>query len=168
MKINNKGFMLIEVIVVSAIISATLVSLYAGFSNTYKAYEIKSSYYDSKTIYALKNMENFLIDEMILTSYITKPNNFYKKIDTTFSTNTYQTIYIQTFISDYNIQSMYITKYDRSALNALKSHVDEDYKKYIDYFLDDNSNEIDQATKPYTFILIAKTNEEKYSSLRIV
>ena len=80
MKLNNKGFMLAEIIIVSAIIITTVVGLYKGFSNTYTAYETRNSYYDAKTTYALKNFEDFLIDEMILNNinqeYITFSKNY--------------------------------------------------------------------------------------------
>lgn len=166
--INNKGFMLAEVIIVSAVIFTTLVGLYKGFSNTYKAYETKNSYYDSKTIYALKNMENFLIDEMILNKNITNNTNKYIEITDNLDTNQYHKTFINKFITEYNIKSIYILQFDKSALTKLKANtkVDNDFDKYIDYIIDENIDNFDSSK--YSYILIAKTNNEQYSSLRIV
>ena len=55
---NNKGFMLAEVVIVSAVLITTLVSLYAGFAKVYKAYEERSSFFDTDSIYALKSIED--------------------------------------------------------------------------------------------------------------
>ena len=70
---NNKGFMLAEVVIVSAILITTLTSLYAGFARVYKAYEERSSFFDIDSIYALKNIEDTLIDNMEFNNIIKIP-----------------------------------------------------------------------------------------------
>lgn len=166
-KLNNKGFMLAEVIIVTTVMITSLVGLYKGFSNTYKAYEIKSRYYDTKTIYALKNMENFLIDEMILNKYAPSNNNFYIEITKDLDSDEYHEAYIDKFITENDIDQLYLTKFTKTNLDSLKSNTnDDELIKYIDYIIDQyisNSN-----SDEYTFILIAKTNTEKYSNLKIV
>ena len=166
-KLNNKGFMLIEVIIVSTVIITTLTGLYVGFSNTYKEYETQSNYYDSKTIYALKNMENFLIDEMLLNSLATKPINYFNEINAGFVANQYQKTYITTFKNDYGIEKLYIAKFTKQALNNLKnsSSLNLDFKNFIKNIIDDNEDNFTSSN--YSYILIANTKEEKYSYLRI-
>ena len=43
-KMNNKGFMLAEIIIVSAILATALVGLFATFSKMFLEYEKRNSY----------------------------------------------------------------------------------------------------------------------------
>ena len=173
-KINNKGFMLAEIIIVSSIIITTMVGLYTGFSNTYKAYERINSYYDVNTTYALKNMENFLMDEMILNEHIGSADNFYKEINNSIDENDYHKKYIDNFIATYEIDKLYLVKYKKAALTELKNdaNVDDDFDKYIDFTIEKIEGESEDKS-PFNpsiigYILITKTNKETYSSLRII
>ena len=59
-KIDNKGFMLLETLVVSAFIISTLVYLYIQFSNLKGNYE-KSFVYDSiPELYSTKQVNDFI------------------------------------------------------------------------------------------------------------
>lgn len=50
---NRKGFMMAEVVVVSAIIMVTLVGLYTSYSKIYSLYNQRIDYYDVSTLYDL-------------------------------------------------------------------------------------------------------------------
>ena len=50
---NNKGFMMAEVIVVSSIILITLTALYTSYNKIIAAYNQRIDYYDIKTLYEL-------------------------------------------------------------------------------------------------------------------
>lgn len=52
---NNKGFMMAEVVVVSSIILIALVSLYASYSKIFTIYNQRIDYYDVTTLYELGN-----------------------------------------------------------------------------------------------------------------
>ena len=64
MKLNKKGFMMAEVIVVSSIVLITLTSLYISYNKIYSTYKKRINYYDVSIIYDLdKISRNPAIDE---------------------------------------------------------------------------------------------------------
>lgn len=55
---NNKGFMMAEVVVVSSIVLVTLVALYASYNKIIAAYNQRVDYYDVTTLYKLANFRD--------------------------------------------------------------------------------------------------------------
>ena len=55
---NNKGFMMAEVVVVSAIILITMSTLYASYNKILAAYNQRVNYYDVTTLYELANFRD--------------------------------------------------------------------------------------------------------------
>ena len=164
MKLNNKGFMLAEVIISASVIIVTLVSLYAGFARVYKAYEIRSTYYDADSVYALKTISDYFIDEMVFNSYISGINNTnryveFKEIGT--PSNKIDA-FINKMIKNYNFEHFYLTRYDMEYLNSVKS-ISSDLEEYIDFL--DSDNVIDNTN--YKYIFISETNDGRFSYLRI-
>lgn len=50
---NNKGFMMAEVVVVSSVIMIVLTSLYVSYNNLFSIYNQRINYYDVATLYEL-------------------------------------------------------------------------------------------------------------------
>ena len=67
---NNKGFMLAEVIIVSAIIVTVLVTMYSSLNKLYIKYDEVSRYYNIDAIYAGKTMSDYLIDNGLMDDVI--------------------------------------------------------------------------------------------------
>ena len=61
---NNKGFMMAEVVVVSSIIIVTLVGLYTSYNKILAAYNQRVDYYDVTTLYQLANIREMYRDEL--------------------------------------------------------------------------------------------------------
>ena len=59
---NNKGFMMAEVVVVSSIVLVTLVGLYTSYNKIISAYSQRVNYYDVTTLYELANIRNNIYD----------------------------------------------------------------------------------------------------------
>ena len=60
-KMNNKGFMMAEVIVVASVIVVTLVALYAIYNKIFSLYNQRTDYYNITTLYDLAVIrDNFL------------------------------------------------------------------------------------------------------------
>ena len=59
---NNKGFMMAEVVVVSAIILVFLAGLYTSYNKLYSVYTSRLDYYDSVTLYRLGYYRDYLIE----------------------------------------------------------------------------------------------------------
>ena len=68
MKKNNGGFMLVELVIVSAVVILSMVSLYTGFNKVYIAYNERSRYYSIDCLYAGEAIKNLFIDEYRLVS----------------------------------------------------------------------------------------------------
>ena len=164
MKLNNKGFMLAEVIISASVIIVTLVSLYAGFARVYKAYEIRSTYYDADSVYALKTISDYFIDEMVFNSYISGINNTnryveFKEIGT--PSNKIDA-FINKMIENYSFKRFYLTRYNSDYLESIES-ISSDLKEYIDFL--DSDKVIDNTN--YKYIFISETNDGRFSYLRI-
>lgn len=63
---NNKGFMMAEVVVVSAIILVTLTGLYASYNKVYGIYKARLNYYDAVTLYRLSYYRDILIENQVI------------------------------------------------------------------------------------------------------
>lgn len=165
MKLNNKGFMLAEVIISASVIIVTLVSLYAGFARVYKAYEIRSTYYDADSVYALKTISDYFIDEMVFNSYISSINNTNKYVE--FKKNESPSNKIDAFINkmieNYNFKHFYLTRYNSDYLESIES-ISSDLKEYINFL---NSDGVIDDDANYKYIFISETNDGRFSYLRI-
>ena len=164
MKLNNKGFMLAEVIISASVIIVTLVSLYAGFARVYKAYEIRSTYYDADSVYALKTISDYFIDEMVFNSYISGINNTNKYVEFKEIGTPSNKIdaFINKMIENYNFKHFYLTRYNSDYLESIES-ISSDLKEYIDFL--DSDKVIDNTN--YKYIFISETNDGRFSYLRI-
>lgn len=60
---NNKGFMMAEVVVVSAIVLAALTGLYISYNKIYMVYRNRIDYYDTVALYRLEYYRDMAIDE---------------------------------------------------------------------------------------------------------
>ncbi len=165
MNLNNKGFMLAEVIISASVIIVTLVSLYAGFARVYKAYEIRSTYYDADSVYALKTISDYFIDEMVFNSYISGINNTnryveFKEIGT--PSNKIDA-FINKMIENYSFKRFYLTRYNSDYLESIES-ISSDLKEYINFL---NSDGVIDDDANYKYIFISETNDGRFSYLRI-
>ena len=72
---NNKGFMMAEVIVVSAIALVAMASLYVSYNKIYGAYKTRISYNDIKSLNRLIFIRDFLIEDCDATGDNCKINS---------------------------------------------------------------------------------------------
>ena len=165
MNLNNKGFMLAEVIISASVIIVTLVSLYAGFARVYKAYEIRSTYYDADSVYALKTISDYFIDEMVFNSYISSINNTnkYVKFEKIGTPSNKIDAFINKMIENYNFKHFYLTRYNSDYLESIES-ISSDLEEYIDFL---NSDGVIDDDANYKYIFISETNDGRFSYLRI-
>lgn len=81
-KLNNFGFMLVEVIIVTVVIVSIMTSLYVVFNRVYKMYEIKNKYSNVDGIYALGLIRDELVDNLTINSLLdSAKENVYVTID---------------------------------------------------------------------------------------
>ena len=55
---NNKGFMMAELVVVSAIVLVALSGLYVSYNKIFSIYNKRINYYDVATLYELGNIRD--------------------------------------------------------------------------------------------------------------
>ena len=82
MKLNKKGFMMAEVIVVSSIVLITLTSLYMSYNKIYSTYKKRINYYDVSIIYDLDQIRR---NEVINTPVNTKIEKYSKSNTTVYA-----------------------------------------------------------------------------------
>ena len=164
---NNKGFMLAEVVIVSAVLITTIVSLYAGFAKVYKAYEERSSFFDTDSIYALKSIEDTLIDEGLFNNIINEINtsNYVSYLAENLTDDSYINSYLKELLGNYNIEYFYITKYDNASLTTIiesdaNNIIFNDFLKYLQKNLTFDNN--------YNYIFLSKTKDGRFAYLRVL
>lgn len=127
-KLSNKGFMMAEVIVVSAVIMTTLVALYTSYNKIFSIYNQRVRYYDVTTLYELafiRDNEMYKANDGTIKLY---SNGFVKVEDK----------YIEDLenignINDrkYNRNIFYVGKGDITGINT--DEINKTYKEYIEY-----------------------------------
>lgn len=164
---NNKGFMLAEVVIVSAVLITTLVSLYVGFAKVYKAYEERSSFFDTDSIYALKSIEDTLIDEGLFNNIINEINtsNYVSYLAENLTDDSYINSYLKELLGNYNIEYFYITKYDNASLTTIiesdaNNIIFNDFLKHLQKNLTFDNN--------YNYIFLSKRKDGRFAYLRVL
>ena len=73
---NNKGFMMAELVVVSAIVLVALSGLYVSYNKIFSIYNKRINYYDVATLYELGNIRdnNDLTGESSMANILNKSN----------------------------------------------------------------------------------------------
>ena len=85
-KMNRKGFMMAEVVVVSAIVLMTLTTLYVSYNKIYATYQKRINYYDITSLYRLGFYRNVLINkvdenkELFINNVLNEMKNSNKKV----------------------------------------------------------------------------------------
>lgn len=127
--LNKKGFMMAEVIVVSAVIMTTLVALYTSYNKIFLIYEKRVKYYDVTTLYEL--------------AFIRDNDMYISSVDGIVKQDTNKLVMIEDkYIKDiegisnindkiYNRNIFYV---DKDEINNIdKSSINKTYQEYIEY-----------------------------------
>ena len=153
-KMNNRGFMLTETLIVSTFLVSTLLFIYIQFNNINKTYEKSFKYNTVNSLYSLNNLKNYISNDGI--------NNLKNKANSDFF------VQINDCSSDYFASSDYY----RALINSLNIKtailIDNDNIEYLDNTLDqtilDFINEIDINLK---YSLVAEFKDNTFAYLEI-
>ena len=197
MKKNNKGFMLIELIITSTVVVTAMIALYASFNRIYSLYKTRNNYYDINGIYASKEIVRSLLNSNELTkiinanfetgnySFLIKNGNLNIPISNTITQD--QINEIKDF---YKIKNMILTSYSKCILaldecigvqsneeensiegaesTSLKSEINnETFKEYVEYITKYYNT---TSNETYSYIIITEiedNNKYYYSNLGI-
>ena len=77
---NRKGFMMAEVVVVSAIVMVTIIGLYQSYNKLYSTYATRLKYHDAETLYRLGNYRDTLIENGSLNTILSDMKKMVPKL----------------------------------------------------------------------------------------
>ena len=140
MKLNNRGFMLAEVVVVSVVIATVLVTLYVALNRLTSAFETRNTYYDVNTAYLAAEVNNILVEDgsindLILAKDIKDLSSDMSDILELYSGN----------------KKVYFSPYSNYIVEIKNESDNQTFKDYIDY-LNDNFN----YNGEYSYVIIAE------------
>lgn len=154
---NRKGFMMAELIVVSAIVLVTLVGMYNSYVKLFTAYKTRLRYYDVTALYRLAYYRNFLIENDSLErakpvdgkkirtvcDYLTKEGDTFPVIDVESERNSFgNVIGDRVYMIHNNRKSIDSSIFDNRTVNFT-------YKEYVDFL----SNSVDFSKFEYMMII---------------
>ena len=146
--LNDRGFMLVEVVIVTVVVATIMTSLYVAFNRVYKAYESKTRYTNIDGIYALRLMEDYLVNDMQMN---TKINNTSTYTEITCVTgNNYD--YCDNIRVKYGVNKIYLAKNTEYKRIKNISGINQTFKDYIDYL----GNSVDFTDTDYGYLLIGE------------
>ena len=162
MSLNNRGFMMAELMITSIVIMISIVSLYTGFNKIYTNYKVRNSYDDSNLLYGTKLIKDFLIDQNKINLLI-KNNKDYINIslcNLNFECVDDESTYYNDIKRIYNINTIYFLTYK---MNDVKIN---DNNFFIDYLRKDSN--IDKSDYRNGYRIIVETKDNKYATLGII
>lgn len=138
-KLNGKGFMLVEVIIVTVVVVSVMTSLYVVFNRVYKMYEIKNKYSNIDGIYALSLIRDELTDAMFFNSsdFLEISDSSYKNVTSSDCGGDETNNFCTAIFESYNINKVIIVRgdffvtMDDTAISNLD--LNSTFKDYIIY-----------------------------------
>lgn len=155
MKKNNKGFTLIETLVVSSFIVGILIFLFSQFSKLKTSYEASFEYNTIPALYKAKNINRYIntSGSSILRSFVdTNPNGF---VDITACPESYLDK------TDFCIELL-----DRLGAVSVVVVKESTYKDKFQSYLKNNPDSYHQ--KLYTFVKQLSTRQDNFNGYRII
>lgn len=159
-KIDNRGFMLVETLIVATFLVTVLLFIYIQFTNITKAYDNSFKYDTVNGLYSTKNIIKYISAdgiELLTQDLINKNQDF---IDITDCSSAYfgESDYCNVLIEASNIRTVLFTKENLTNLKNNANGLDQtiiDFINYIDY------EKIDG------YRVIIEFNDNTFASLKI-
>ncbi|MCI9233586.1 MAG: hypothetical protein HFH08_03185 [Bacilli bacterium] len=135
-KLDNKGFMLTETLVVATFVIATLVFLYTQFRTVNRSYSTSFKYNNAEELYALGNMGDYLkLNGMnVVGSVVTSSPEQYLDITSCSGTFLSETDYCKALVNTLGIKQIIVTSENLDSLKSImksNSHIPEEMKDFI-------------------------------------
>lgn len=155
MKLNNKGFMMAEVIITCAIVVLTLVGLFTSYNRTYLRYKERRNYYNIDNSYACNYLKELLIESNIL---YTNTDSYYI-IDSSVNSK------VAVLLNNYNVSSAIVVDLSQTTniTELITDNMSNTYKDYLKYL---NNNIIYDLSQDKYLLIIERQkivdSETKY------
>lgn len=157
MKKNNKGFMLVEALVMSMVVIGTLTFMYIQFQNISRSYEKSFNYNTITDLYITNEVKNYLINNSLVDTYKNEVDN-----------NTSKYIKIgditdSSFVELKEKGQIKTVILANESLSGLKGKKTKDLSEKFNDFI--NYLKVDKEGNGYR--LLIEFNDDTYASLRI-
>lgn len=159
-KMNNKGFMLIETLIVSTFLVTTLLFIYVQFNNITRTYDTSFKYNTVNGLYNTKNIIHYIKNDGFenLKSAITSEGVYYINIRDCSNTYFNETEYCSVLMNASNIKTILFTEENLSNLKNNTTNLEQtmiDFINFINY----------EETTGYRIII--EFNDNTFASLKI-
>ena len=165
-KNNNKGFMLLETMVVSAFIITVLIFLYVQFSNLKKSYDESFRYDTIPELFKTKEIDKFINNNYGYADIINDVKESEDKYIELYNNSCNMTYfskynsYCNRLMNDMNVKTILLVSTDLSKLiNKLKTN--NKYSNSLYLYI----KKINQSTNNNSYSLIVEFNDKKYTNL---
>lgn len=170
MKKNNKGFTLVETLIVSAFVIGTLTYLFIQINNAKTNFDISFKYDDVNDVYSTKIVCNFLVNTGY-SNLITNLQNGYTRVTSSniYGDSNYYHKILEKIGTEYNTGKEKVWLLKESEISNIQSQIknstlndsnlSEELKRYISrYDADTNSNK---------YVVVIEFNNSHIASARI-
>ncbi|MGE5455509.1 MAG: hypothetical protein ACM3O4_00160 [Ignavibacteriales bacterium] len=162
-KINNKGFMLVETLVVATLIISILIYLFVQFQTIIKSYNSSFTYNTVDAVYGVSNIRNYILNDGYeeLKAFQDSTSNVNGYIDITNCSADYfeESEYCLTLFDQLNVKKVIFTDSDLSNLKNSNLTFDDKLKKYINYLKYTKGEDL--------YRIIVEYENETFGSLKI-
>ena len=157
---NNKGFVMTEALVISAVVLTALILIYAQFVRLDRAYSNEYTYNNVNGIYKLHQIDTFIQDEDSEYENIIEDLDGYKDLtDCSFATNEK---YCEMLIDAANIKHLLVGPNSRPTI-LTKLNSSNPYKLKFTNFI----KTIDDSDEDFGGLLIAEFKDNTYAAIPI-
>lgn len=157
MKLNSKGFMLVEVVVVSAVIATVLVTMFISVNRVTSAYRDRDSYNSIDALYLAMTVNDILINDNDLSRLVCE-NSAAKDITDSNLKDAYSNV------GDINV---YYCPYNKDKVNSLKTFNNKNtFSGFVDYI----SNKFNYSDSSFNYLIVSeicKDNDCYYYALKL-
>lgn len=155
-KINNKGFMLAETLIVTTFVAGILIFLFIQFTNLGKSYDDSYIYNTPEGLYALEDMKEYINTDSDLLLYIEENIGTKKYIDLTDCSLFKNKEYCTNLIKIENIDKIFITTndFDKESITGYN----EDFNTFINKIIGEGSEK---------YRLVASFKNSMFATLRL-
>lgn len=159
-KMNNKGFMLVETLIVATFLVTTLLFIYIQFNNIKRTYNNSFKYNTVNGLYTAKNIIKYISTDSIDILKTELAQDGVEFINITDCSNTYFTEenYCKILMNSSNVKTVLFTEENLDTLKNATTSLDQtmiDFINYVDY----------EKTTGYRIII--EFNDNTFASIKI-
>ena len=159
-KINDRGFMLTETLIVATFLVTTLLFIYVQFNKITKTYDTSFKYNTINGLYAANNIKKYISNDGIANLKNALAGESVDFVSISDCSNTYfkEVEYCQVLMNNSNIKTALFTKENLASLKSNTNGLDQTMIDFINYINDD-------GTSDYRIIIEFKDNT--FASIKI-